>query len=198
HTNVPDALVLVLLGILIGPVLGIADPQDFGKVGPVVATIALVVILFESGTSLDAPTLRRTAGTTGLLTLSCFVLSAATVTVVAHGVSGLDWLPAAMLGATLGGTASAVVIPAALIGVVGGVGWLFVLGHVRGFPNTISSTLAYVFIVYGTTEVLGFSGAIAALALGVALSNHQHLGLERIASAGLRIEPLNCSPCGCC
>ena len=248
HTNVPDVLVLVLLGILIGPVLGIADPQDFGKVGPVVATIALVVILFESGTSLDAPMLRRTAGTTGLLTLSCFVLSAATVTVVARVASGLDWLPAAMLGATLGGTASAVVIPmvgslrvapkpatvlvmesaltdvlcivvvfallqvaaegqlqagqvvgsvlaalvfAALIGVVGGVGWLFVLGHVRGFPNTISSTLAYVFIVYGTTEVLGLSGAIAALALGVALTNHQHLGLERIASAGLRLEPLN-------
>lgn len=248
HTNVPDVLVLVLLGIVIGPVLGIAEPQDFGKVGPVVATIALVVILFESGTSLDAPTLRRTAGTTGLLTLSCFLASAIAVAVVAHVVSGLDWLPAAMLGATLGGTASAVVIPmvaslrvaakpatvlvmesaltdvlcivavfallqvaaegqlhagqvvgsvlaalvfAALIGVVGGIGWLFVLGHVRGFPNTISSTLAYVFIVYGTTEYLGFSGAIAALALGVALSNHQHLGLERVASAGLRIEPLN-------
>ena len=248
HTNVPDVLVLVALGIVIGPVLGLATPDDFGKLGTVIATIALVVILFESGTSLDLATLGRTAGTTGLLTLSCFVLSAAVVTAVGHLVCGLDVLPALMLGATLGGTASAVVIPmvgslrvapkpatvlvmesaltdvlcivvvfallqvaaegqlnpgqvvgsvlaalvfATLIGVVGGAGWLFVLGHVRGFPNTISSTLAFVFIVYGATEFLGFSGAIAALALGVALSNHRQLGLERLVSAGLRIEPLN-------
>lgn len=248
HTNVPDVLVLVLLGILIGPVLGIADPQDFGKIGSVIATIALVVILFESGTALDLDTLRRTAGTTGLLTLSCFVLSAAVVAAVAHLAYGLDWLPALMLGGTLGGTASAVVIPmvgtlrvgarpatvlvmesaltdvlciiavfallqvaaegqlnagqvmgsvlaalvfAAVIGVAGGAGWMFVLGHVRGFPNTISSTLAYVFIIYGITEFLGYSGAIAALALGVTLSNHQRLGLQRVADAGMRIEPLN-------
>lgn len=248
HTNVPDVLVLVLLGILVGPVLGLADPQDFGKVGSVIATIALVVILFESGTSLDLETLGRTAGTTGLLTLSCFFITGAVVTGVAHWAYALDWLPALMLGATLGGTASAVVIPmvgslrvspkpatvlvmesaltdvlcivavfallqaatdgqmnpgrlagsvlaalvfAAVIGVLGGVAWMFVLGRVRGFPNTISSTLAFVFIIYGATEFLGFSGAIAALALGVTLSNHQRLGLQRFAEAGIRIQPLN-------
>jgi NhaP-type Na+/H+ or K+/H+ antiporter len=217
-------------------------------VGSVIATIALVVILFESGTSLDLQTLRRTAGTTGLLTLSCFVLSAAIVTLVAHQAFALPWLPALMLGATLGGTASAVVIPmvgslgvspkpatvlvmesaltdvlciigvfallqvalggelqagqlfgsvlaalvfATVIGLLGGVGWLFVLGRVRGFPNTISSTLAFVFIIYGATEYMGFSGAIAALALGAALSNYQHLGLERVLPPSVAIEPLN-------
>lgn len=248
RTNVPDVLVLVLLGIIIGPLLGWADPQDFGKVGSVIATIALVVILFESGTSLDLQTLRRTAGTTGLLTLSCFLLSAAVVTLVAHQAFALSWLPALMLGATLGGTASAVVIPmvgslgvspkpatvlvmesaltdvlciigvfallqvalggelqagqlfgsvlaalvfATVIGLLGGVGWLFVLGQVRGFPNTISSTLAFVFIIYGATEYMGFSGAIAALALGAALSNYQHMGLERVLPPSVAIKPLN-------
>jgi NhaP-type Na+/H+ or K+/H+ antiporter len=248
HTNVPDVLVLVLLGILIGPVLGVVQPEDFGKIGSVIATIALVVILFESGTSLDLETLRRSAGTTGLLTLSCFVLSAGIVAGIAMAAFELALLPALLLGATLGGTASAVVIPmvatlqvspkpatvlvmesaltdvlciivvfallqvvtqgnldagrvfgsvvsalvfAAVIGIVGGAGWLFVLGHVRGFPNTISSTLAYVFIVYGATEFLGFSGAIAALSLGVTLSNHQRIGLDRLAGAGIKLEPLN-------
>jgi len=52
-TNIPDVLVLMLLGILLGPVLGVVTPQDFGKVGSLIATIALVVILFESGTSLN-------------------------------------------------------------------------------------------------------------------------------------------------
>ena len=248
HTNVPDVLVLVLLGMLVGPVLGLVAPDDFGKVGPIIATIALVVILFESGTSLDLQTLRDSMGTTGVLTFGSFVLTALLVAGSGASLFGLDPLAAAMLGVTLGGTASAVVIPlvasmrlgvkpatvlvlesvltdvlcivgvfallqvaaqgqldagrlvgsvlsafvfAAVIGAAGGVGWLFVLVRVRGFPNTISSTLAYVFIVYGATEFFGFSGAIAALSLGVTLGNFERLGIERMAGRGPRLEPLS-------
>ncbi|MFZ5524155.1 MAG: hypothetical protein ACOY9D_08765 [Pseudomonadota bacterium] len=46
-TNIPD--VLVLIGILIGPALGIVTPEDFGKIGSLIATIALVQI-FTQGT----------------------------------------------------------------------------------------------------------------------------------------------------
>ena len=52
------------------------------------------------------------------------------------------------------GTVLASLIFAAVIGLLGGIGWLMVLGKVRNVPNTISSTLAYVFIVYGLTEML--------------------------------------------
>ncbi|MFA6122110.1 MAG: cation:proton antiporter [Sideroxydans sp.] len=247
-TNIPDVLVLMLVGILIGPVLGIVTPDDFGKIGSLIATIALVVILFESGTSLDLNVLGRSIGTTGVLTMWCFVLTALIVTTLGFYLLELELLPAAMLGVTLGGTSSAVVIPmvsalqlsekpatvlvlesaltdvlcivgvfallqiymqggvepgrliggvmsalifAAVIGVVGGIGWLLVLGKVRDFPNTISSTLAYVFIVYGATEFLGFSGAIAALALGITLTNFEKFGLNRIPNIDRKIVPLN-------
>ncbi len=247
-TNIPDVLVLMLVGILIGPILGVVTPEDFGKIGSLIATIALVVILFESGTSLNIDTLGKSLGTTGLLSAGCFVLSTLIVTLV--GISALDLplLSAIMLGVTLGGSTSAVVIPlvsalrlaekpttvlvlesaltdvlcivgvfallqihtqggvepgrlvggvlaslifAAAIGLLGGVGWLLVLGKVRDFPNTISSTLAYVFIVYGVTEMLGFSGAIAALALGITLTNFQKFGLNRLKSIDQNIVPLN-------
>ena len=248
HTNIPDVLVLVLLGIAIGPVAGLVTPADFGKIGPIIATIALVVILFESGTSLDLQTLRRSLGTTGLLTVGSFVITVAIVATTGALAFGLEPVPALLLGVTLGGTSSAVVIPlvgslrlgvkpatvlvlesaltdvlcivgvfallqvvaegqldagrligsvlsamifAAVIGAVGGAGWMLVLGRVRGFPNTISSTLAYVFIVYGVTEFLGFSGAIAALSLGITLGNVQRLGLERVAGGDARILPLS-------
>lgn len=247
-TNIPDVLVLMLVGILIGPVLGIVTPDDFGKIGSLIATIALVVILFESGTSLDINTLGKSLGTTGLLSTLCFVLTALIVAAIGFSVLELELLPSILLGVILGGTSSAVVIPivsalqlsekpatvlvlesaltdvlcivgvfallqiytqggvdpgrliggvlsalifAAVIGVVGGIGWLLVLGKVRDFPNTISSTLAYVFIVYGATEFLGFSGAIAALALGITLTNFQKFGLHRIPSIDSNIEPLN-------
>ena len=32
-THIPDVLVLMLIGIVIGPVLGIVKAEDFGKVG---------------------------------------------------------------------------------------------------------------------------------------------------------------------
>jgi len=247
-TNIPDVLVLMLVGIVIGPVLGIVTPNDFGKIGSLIATIALVVILFESGTSLNITTLGKSLGTTGLLATLCFVFTALIVATIGLFGLGLTLLPAILLGVILGGTSSAVVIPmvnalqlsekpatvlvlesaltdvlcivgvfallqiytqgevepgrligsvlsalifAAVIGVVGGIGWLLVLGKVRDFPNTISSTLAYVFIVYGATEFLGFSGAIAALALGITLTNFEKFGLHRISNIGSNIEPLN-------
>jgi cell volume regulation protein A len=248
RTQIPDVLVLMLVGILLGPVLGIVQPSDFGKAGSALATIALVVILFESGTSLDLGTLRASARTTGVLTVLCFALTVALIATTAALTLGLDLVPALILGATLGGTSSAVVIPlvgslklgvkpatvlvlesaltdvlcivgvfallqvavqgdvdagrlvgsvlsamvfAAAIGVVGGAGWMLVLGRIRGFPNTITATLAYVFIVYGLTEFLGFSGAIAALSLGITLGNVDRLGLEQLVGQERRVEPLS-------
>jgi NhaP-type Na+/H+ or K+/H+ antiporter len=238
----------MLVGILIGPVLGIVTPQDFGKIGSLIATIALVVILFESGTSLNLNVLGQSLATTGMLTFSCFALTAAIVALIGYVALDLSLLPAILLGVTLGGTSSAVVIPmvnalrlsekpstvlvlesaltdvlcivgvfallqiytlggvepgrlvggvmaalifAAVIGVLGGIGWLLVLGKVRDFPNTISSTLAYVFIVYGATEGLGFSGAIAALALGITLTNFEKFGLTKFDRIDRNIVPLN-------
>ncbi|HEY8887958.1 MAG TPA: cation:proton antiporter [Gallionella sp.] len=247
-TNIPDVLVLMLVGIVIGPVLGITTPEDFGKIGSLIATIALVVILFEGGTSLNLDVLGKSLGTTGLLAVASFVLTAVIIASIGYLTLGLSPLAAAILGVTLGNTSSAVVIPmvnslrlsekpstvlvlesaltdvlsiigvfallqihtqggvepgrlvgsvlaslifAAVIGVLGGIGWLLVLGKVRGFPNTISSTLAYVFIVYGLTEMLGFSGAIAALALGFSLTNFQKFNLYRIPNVDRNIVPLN-------
>jgi len=248
RTHIPDVLVLVILGIVIGPILGFVAPSDFGRVGSLFATIALVVILFEGGTTLDLSVLSRSLTTTGMLALGSFTLTTTIVTLIGIYVLGFAILPACLLGLILGSTSPAVVIPmvnslrlsekpttvlvlesaltdvlsiigvfallqihlhgnvepgklvgevlaamiiASFIGVMGGIGWLMVLGRVRDFPNTISSTLAYVFIVYGLTELLGFSGAIAALALGITLTNFEKFGLHRIPSIDKNIVPLN-------
>ncbi len=247
-TSIPDVLVLTLAGILLGPVLGLVTPADFGKVGPLIATIALVIILFEGGTSLDLAVLRRSLGTTGLLSASCFLATAVLATLIGVFVLALPLEAATLLGVILGGTSPAVVIPivkamglsekpatvlvlesaltdvlcivgvfallqvhaqggvepgklvgsvlaalvfAAVIGVAGGIGWLFVLDRVRGFPNTISSTLAYACMIYGLAEIIGFSGAIAALALGITLTNHDKFAVHRIIKGDRQLVPLN-------
>ncbi|MEQ1915280.1 MAG: cation:proton antiporter, partial [Gallionella sp.] len=110
-TNIPDVLMLMLLGIVLGPVFGVVTPEDFGKIGSLIATIALVVILFESGTSLDLDTLSKLLATTGFLTFWCFVLTTVIVTLIGVYVLDLHVMPATMLGVILGGTSPAVVIP---------------------------------------------------------------------------------------
>ncbi|HTN93601.1 MAG TPA: cation:proton antiporter, partial [Gallionella sp.] len=246
--NIPDVLILMLVGIVIGPLLGIVTAEDFGRIGSLIATIALVVILFEGGTSLDLEVLGKAMGTTVMLAMVSFALTATIIASLGYLMLGLGVLPSILLGVTLGNTSSSVVIPmvsslrlsdkpgtvlvlesamtdvlsivgvfallqfhmeggvepgrlvgsvlasmifAAVIGVLGGIGWLLVLGKVRDFPNTISSTLAYVFIVYGLTEMLHFSGAIAALALGISLTNFQKFNLYRIPNVDRNIVPLN-------
>jgi len=82
------------------------------------------------------------------------------------------------VGLMVGQTVSSLVFAVA-IGLAGGVGWLLVWERVRQLPSTIFTTLAGAFILYGTAELLGFAGAIAVMAFGVTLTNHQHFGLSK-------------------
>ncbi|MBI4424505.1 MAG: cation:proton antiporter [Elusimicrobia bacterium] len=228
RTRVPDVLPLVVLGVLIGPILGVITPAELGKAGLVFTVIALGVILFESGLGLDFSMLRQALKQGMRLTLLNFL---GTMTVVgfamwASGQSSL--LEGLMLGCILGGTSSAVVIPmsqvlpvreqtrtvllleatfsdvlcivvtlaliqaarfnelrpalmigqifaaftlATLLGCAGGLFWAHMLERVRQLEHSIFTTPAFVFIIYGLSELLGYSGAISALAFGVTLGN---------------------------
>ena len=52
YTKIPTVLLLILIGITIGPITGLATPEALGSFGSVFTTITLVVRLFESGTGL--------------------------------------------------------------------------------------------------------------------------------------------------
>src|SRR5690606_30289570 len=54
RTKIPDLLILVIIGHLLGPIFGVLDAGDFGKAGAVISTIALIVILYEGGLHLSA------------------------------------------------------------------------------------------------------------------------------------------------
>ena len=108
----PDVLLLILLGLFIGPtMLGVIVPDDFGKVGPVMTTVALTVILFESGTSLKLTTLGKAAGATLTIGLLTFLLTVGAVAAVGYLLTDLTLIEAILLGSILGGTSAAVVIP---------------------------------------------------------------------------------------
>ena len=67
-------------------------------------------------------------------------------------------------------------ILAAMLGIAGAFGWSILLNRMRTLQNTVFTTPAFVFIIYGIVELLNYSGPIAALTVGVTLGNIDVLG----------------------
>ncbi len=233
--KIPDVLLLLVIGVLIGPVLKLVSPSDFGAVGGVFTSVTLVVILFEGGTGISLKDLRDSWQSTVKLTVSSFVIAAAVVAIICSSF-GMDLLNSVIIGSILAGTSSAVVIPlatqlkigtqarttlilesaitdvlcivfafafidaklmgsglnvgkvtgnvvasfvlATLLGFIGAMVWASLLQKIRMLRNSMFLTPAYLFIIYGLAEVLGYSGAIASLAFGITIANMEYFNFK--------------------
>jgi NhaP-type Na+/H+ or K+/H+ antiporter len=109
-TRIPDVLLLILIGLVLGPLTGLVKVSDFGAIGPVFTAATLVLVLFEAGTGLKLAELRQAARGTVVLTLATFTASALLVTGIAMAAAGLDFPRALMLGVCVGSTSPAVIV----------------------------------------------------------------------------------------
>ncbi len=109
-------ILVVLLGLLIGPIaaryLGIViiSPQALNIVTPYVATLALVMILFDGGLNLNLEAMLKKLGISVVHTTVTFLLSVLVVVIVTHLVFGYPLVVGLLLGAVVGGTSGAVVV----------------------------------------------------------------------------------------
>ena len=110
-TKIPNVLILLVIGIIVGPIFGFVREAHFGSVGPIFTSITLILILFESGTNLKIGELFKSIGSAFLLTLFNFIASAIIGTLVALTFPDIDMLSAVFFGVIIAGTSSAVVIP---------------------------------------------------------------------------------------
>jgi len=229
RTRIPDILLLMVLGVLLGPISGVLVVEDLGQVGGFLSVVTLLVILFESGLSLRVGALLSAAGRAVPFSLVSMALAIAALAGCLHTLLELDWTMSLLGGFILGGTSSAVVIPllkalgaseetttvltiestvtdvfciigtvgiaaslaageqvaaggllgnatfsllfAGMVGLLAALGWSVVLNLVDRIRDTMFTTLACAMVIYGATETLGASGAIAALAFGITLGN---------------------------
>jgi Na+:H+ antiporter len=111
RTRVPDVLYLTLIGIIIGPVLHIVSPLDFGKVGHVFTTIALVVILFEGGLELSFEELRVALRGTLVVTLVSYGIAFVFLAIAAMNLLQLPVMLSLFVAAVVAAPAPAIVIP---------------------------------------------------------------------------------------
>lgn len=232
-TKIPNVLLLMMIGIILGPVTGIITKDFFGDLGEVFTTITLIVILFESGANLNLKDIRTSLGSASLLTIINFLATLGLTILIVTNFLGLDVVSAAFVGAIIGGTSSAVVIPmvkqlkmgtrsssvlilesalsdviclvvglalldgmmrgvvtpaaifekmskallfAILLGLMSGILWSGLIRLIRSIKNSMFISLAFVFVLYGVVEMLGFNGGISVLTFGIILGNMELIG----------------------
>lgn len=109
RTGIPDVAFLMILGVIIGPVLGIIQPEAVVEIVPYFAALALIIIMFDGGLNLDIKHIIKTAHFSFTLAIFGFILSVAIITLAAHHVLGWMWLDSVLLGSIVGGSSSAIV-----------------------------------------------------------------------------------------
>lgn len=110
-TRIPDVLILIFVGILIGPVFKLASVDSLGMLGQVLTSVALIIILFEGGLNLELSSIGGSMRTASKLTISFFFITAIIVGLLLHYMLHYSWLLSFITGFILGGTSSAVVLP---------------------------------------------------------------------------------------
>ena len=61
RTGIPDIAFLMVLGVIIGPVLGIIQADVVLEIVPYFAALALIIIMFDGGLNLDIKHIMKTA-----------------------------------------------------------------------------------------------------------------------------------------
>lgn len=110
--QLPAIVLLVVFGLLAGPLLGWIQPsRDLGVMLDPIIKIAVAVILFEGGLRLRFHELKTAAaGVTRLVTLGV-ILSFPLGSLAAHYIGGLSWPVALVFGAIVIVTGPTVIIP---------------------------------------------------------------------------------------
>src|SRR3989338_6437322 len=85
-TKIPSILWLMLIGITLGPITGLADASKFEECATIFTTFALVYLLFEAGLNADLKRFYAAAPQGLRLSIISFILSFAAI----FGVGLLD------------------------------------------------------------------------------------------------------------
>lgn len=228
RTKIPDVLWLIIVGLCLGPLFRIITPADVGQFGPIFMTLTLIVILFHSGLGISLGILQKAASRGVLLAIVTFLVTTVSSGIIILAMTDLSPVLAFMVGAVIGGSSPAIVIPmlsrlkmrsdsstvlllesaladvlciagalalldifqgsapniglkllqiltsffmASLIGFSAALIWSQFLDRMRAFRDSILATFAFVFGVFGLTELLGLPGFISALAFGITMGN---------------------------
>lgn len=167
--RLPGLLGLILTGIILGPYcLNLLDPKLL-SISSDIRQIALIVILFRAGLTMNISDLKNNGRPTILMTFFPATFEIITVTILAPLLFGISTLEAAILGAVLGAVSPAVVVPRMIEIMENG------YGKAKGIPQMIlaGASIDDVFVIVMFTSFMSMfqgSGFDIASLLSVPLS----------------------------
>ena len=110
-TGIPDVIPIMVLGLLVGPILNLINPDPLVAMAPLFGSIALLIILFNSGLNLDFYAVIKQAPRAAMLAIMTFGLGTLSTMVIAIYVLKMEPMLGILLGTILGGSSSIIVIP---------------------------------------------------------------------------------------
>ena len=112
RTGFPDMLLLIVLGIILGPVAGFVDATSIIGLAPYLAALALVFILFDGGMALNMYRVVSESPRAAVLALTGFTLNVVVITLFMTYfiIPDVPFLYSLLFGTMLGGSSSIVVI----------------------------------------------------------------------------------------
>lgn len=111
RTRVPDIIVLMATGVLLGPILGLVKGSQFEPVTYTLGTLAFILILFEGGLELDLRMVLRHFPGGLLLSFLAYVFSVIAIALVMRWSMHIPTTTALIVGAVLGCTSSSITLP---------------------------------------------------------------------------------------
>ncbi len=229
RTSIPDPLLLLLLGVLMGPVFQFFAQDELLAITPYFSALALIIILFDGGLNMKIREAVKNSPRALIMALMGWTLNVLITAALCKVFLGWRLLNGLLLGSIVGGGSSLIVIALTrklgvneevetllslesiltdvlctvgafaainiilsgeisldvalssvgiafsvgiLVGLGFGVIWLFALEKLKGKPNAYMLTLAVLFLTYVVATLLGGSGAISALFLGLIIGNN--------------------------
>jgi potassium/hydrogen antiporter len=110
--NVPDVVVFLLVGMLIGPeMLGLVDIKADSAINQIILIFGSSYILFDGGATLRFRVLKEVWVTIVVIATIGLLITAAVTGVVAYYVLGVPLVVAMLLGATIASTDPATLVP---------------------------------------------------------------------------------------
>lgn len=110
--KIPDVPLFLIVGMAIGPqALGLVDIKADSALYQIILLFGASYILFDGGASLRFDILKGVWITILVIATIGVVITSAVTALAAHVVLGLPWIVAALLGAALGSTDPATLVP---------------------------------------------------------------------------------------
>jgi cell volume regulation protein A len=111
--GLPDIIILLAIGVMLGPFFGVIERADIIDFAPLLSALVITIILFDGGLNMNYERVIKGSGRAIVLAGTGVVLTMIVTMLVT--VPMLGWAPemGLLLGAIIGGTSAAIVIPLA-------------------------------------------------------------------------------------